>query len=77
MDCGEPPPKCVPCGNNTCAGFDCIQGKCAFTCPPNPEPQCKTSEECPPLGEICKECPNGKCAIPVCILASCNLVCPL
>ena len=77
MDCGAPPPKCVPCGNNTCATFDCIQGSCVFACPPNPDPQCKISEDCPPIDDVCKMCPSGKCATEACLKGSCELVCPL
>lgn len=77
MDCGAPPPKCVPCGNDTCATFDCIKGSCVFACPPNPNPQCKTSEECPVIGDQCKMCQSGKCAVNACLQGSCELVCPL
>jgi hypothetical protein len=78
MDCGTAPPKCVPCGNDTCATFDCISGSCVFACPPNPEPQCKVTEDCPVIGDICKMCPNsGKCAVQACLQGSCELVCPL
>jgi hypothetical protein len=77
MDCGAPPPKCVPCGNDTCATFDCISGSCVFACPPNPDPQCKVTEDCPIIGDICKMCPNGKCAVQACLQGSCNLVCAL
>lgn len=77
MDCGAPPPKCVPCGNDTCATFDCINGSCVFACPPNPMPMCKTSEECPVIGDQCKMCQSGKCAVNACLQGSCELVCPL
>lgn len=77
MDCGAPPPKCIPCGNDTCATFDCIKGSCVFACPPNPNPQCKTSEECPVIGDQCKMCQSGKCAVNACLQGSCELVCPL
>lgn len=77
MDCGTPPPECVPCGNETCAAFSCIEGKCVFSCPPAPEPQCKTTDDCPAMDAVCKPCPDGQCAIQACITASCELVCPL
>lgn len=77
MDCGSPPPKCVPCGNDTCATFDCISGSCVFACPPNPNPQCKVTEDCPAIDAICKMCPNGKCAVQACLQSSCQLVCTL
>jgi hypothetical protein len=76
MDCGAAPPKCVACGNDTCATFDCISGACVFACPPNPEPQCKVSEDCP-MTDDCKMCPSGKCAVQACLQATCELVCPL
>lgn len=77
MDCGTAPPKCVPCGNDTCATFDCIQGSCVFACPPNPNPQCKITEDCPAIDANCKMCPNGKCAVQACLQNSCELVCAL
>jgi len=77
MDCGAPPPKCVPCGNDTCATFDCIHGACVFACPPNPDPQCKITEDCPAIDAVCKMCPNGKCAVEACLQGSCELVCAL
>lgn len=77
MDCGAPPPKCVPCGNDTCATFDCIDGSCVFACPANPNPQCKVSEDCPVIGDQCKMCGSGKCAVEACLQGSCELVCPL
>jgi hypothetical protein len=77
MDCGAPPPKCIPCGNDTCATFDCIKGSCVFACPPNPEPQCKVTDDCPVIGEVCKMCPSGKCAVQACLQGSCELVCQL
>ena len=76
MDCGTPPPNCVPCGNETCATLDCIHGSCVFACPANPEPQCKVTEDCP-VREVCKMCPSGKCAVPACLQNTCELVCPL
>jgi hypothetical protein len=76
-DCGAAPPKCVPCGNDICATFDCIKGSCVFACPPNPGPQCKVSEDCPAVGDACKMCPSGKCALQACLQGSCELVCPL
>jgi hypothetical protein len=76
MDCGTPPPKCVPCANDTCATFDCIQGSCVFACPPNPTPECMTSEDCPML-DSCKMCPGNQCAVEACIKGSCAPVCPL
>jgi hypothetical protein len=75
MDCGTPPPKCVPCANDTCATFDCIQGSCVFACPANPTPECKTQDDCPQPD--CKMCPGGKCADMACLQGSCELVCPL
>jgi hypothetical protein len=75
-DCGAAPPECVPCGNDTCATFDCIQGSCVFACPPNPTPQCKVSEDCP-MVDSCKMCSSGKCAVEACLKGSCELVCPL
>ena len=77
MDCGAPPPKCIPCGNDTCATFDCIKGSCVFACPANPDPQCKVTEDCPVIGEVCKMCPSGKCAVQACLQGSCELVCQL
>jgi hypothetical protein len=78
MDCGAAPPKCVPCGNDTCATFDCISGSCVFACPPNPEPQCKVTEDCPASDGVCKLCPaSDMCAVQACIKGSCELVCPL
>jgi hypothetical protein len=77
MDCGSAPPKCVPCGNDTCATFDCIQGSCVFACPPNPEPECKVTEDCKAVGNVCKMCPLGGCAVQACLSGSCELVCPL
>ena len=77
MDCGTPPIKCVPCGNDTCATFDCVQGSCVFACPPNPEPECKTTEDCPAIGGVCQKCPGGKCAVQACLGGSCELVCAL
>lgn len=76
MDCGTPPPECVPCGNDTCATFDCIQNSCVFACPANPNPQCKVTEDCP-AREVCKMCPSGKCAVEACLKNSCELVCTL
>lgn len=77
MDCGTPPPQCVPCGNNTCATFDCIQGSCVFACPANPVPQCKVTEDCPAIDAACKLCPNGDCAVQACLQGSCELACVL
>jgi hypothetical protein len=77
MDCGTAPADCKPCGGGTCAQFQCLENKCVFACP-NPEPQCKTSEECPVIGDMCKTCPTTmKCAVQACLQGSCELVCPL
>ena len=77
MDCGAAPPKCVPCGNDTCATFECIQGSCVFACPANPEPECKVTEDCPAIDASCKLCPNGDCAVQACLHGSCELACAL
>jgi hypothetical protein len=77
MDCGSAPPQCVPCGNNTCATFECIQGSCVFACPANPEPECKVTEDCPAIDADCKLCPNGECAVQACLQGSCELACAL
>jgi hypothetical protein len=77
MDCGAAPPVCVACGNDTCAAFDCIANECVFTCPPNPKPQCKLSEDCPIIGDTCTMCAGGMCAVQACLAGSCRLVCPL
>lgn len=76
MDCGSPPPNCVECGDGSCAGFECIENKCVFACPANPNPECKVSEDCPVTGEMCKMCTSGKCAVQACLQGSCELVCP-
>ena len=76
-DCGAAPPKCVECANGTCASFECLENKCVFACPSNPEPECKVSEDCAALDVECKTCESGKCAIPACIKGSCELVCAL
>ncbi len=78
MDCGSPPPMCVACGNDTCAQFECLENKCVFACPPNPEPQCTTVKDCPVAGDVCIKCPvNGQCAVQACISGSCEMVCPV
>ena len=78
MDCGTPPPDCKPCGGGTCAQFQCLENKCVFGCLPNPEPQCKTSDECPVIGDICYPCPTTmNCAVQACLQGSCELVCPV
>lgn len=79
MDCPSAPPNCVACGNDTCAGFECIENKCVFACPANPEPQCMTTEDCLKLDNdaVCKMCPNGMCAVQACLQNSCELVCKL
>jgi hypothetical protein len=77
MDCGSAPPDCKPCGNDTCAQFQCLENKCVFGCLPNPEPQCKVSEDCPNL-DICKTCPTTmQCAVQACLQGSCEFVCPV
>jgi hypothetical protein len=77
MDCGTPPPICTPCVDGSCAGFDCVNNKCAWNCPTS-SLQCKYTDEC--LGFFdgqCTMCPTGKCAVPACIQNSCELVCPV
>jgi hypothetical protein len=77
-DCGTPPPMCVACGNDTCAKFECLENKCVFACPPNPEPECETSKDCPVIGDICYACQAlDQCAVQACIKGSCELVCPV
>lgn len=77
MDCGTPPPDCKPCGDDTCAKFQCLDNKCVFGCLPNSEPECKTSDECP-IHDICSFCPpTSSCAVPACLHGSCELVCPI
>lgn len=78
MDCPTAPPVCVECGNDTCAGFECIANKCVFACPAQPNPnQCMTVEDCGPFDASCKMCPSGECAVPACLSGSCELVCKL
>lgn len=78
MDCGTPPPNCVMCGNDTCAGFECIEHKCVFACPPNPEPQCEKVQDCPVVGDVCIHCQAvDKCAVQACVKGSCEMVCPV
>lgn len=77
-DCGTPPPMCVACGNDTCAKFECIEQKCVFACPPNPEPECATEKDCPIVGDQCIKCQvNGMCAVQACVNGSCEMVCPV
>lgn len=77
-DCGAPPPMCVACGNDSCAAFECIDKKCVFACPPNPEPECKLSTDCPAIDGKCVPCgTTDKCAVPACLAGSCELVCPV
>lgn len=76
MDCPDTPVTCVTCDKDTCAQFDCIAGKCVFTCPLKPEPECVNNGDCAPAME-CKECPSGDCASVACLQGSCALVCPL
>lgn len=77
-DCGPPPPICVACGNDTCATFECLQNKCVFACPPNPEPECETVKDCPPIDASCHMCKEvDQCAVQACIQGSCKLVCPV
>ncbi|HEY6081551.1 MAG TPA: hypothetical protein VIW29_22205, partial [Polyangiaceae bacterium] len=77
-DCGTPPDICVQCDGG-CAGFDCIKGQCTFACPAvDPNPICKTSEECPVFEECRQPCPStGKCPVSACLQNSCTAVCPL
>lgn len=78
MDCGTPPPDCKPCGNGACAQFDCVENKCVFGCEPNPEPECKITEDCALVDLVCKVCPaTMKCAVPFCWQGTCELVCPV
>ena len=77
MDCPIPPPECIACGNDTCAGFECLQGKCVFACPANPDPMCMTTDDCPPTDAICIMCPGGKCAVQACLDGACQMVCAL
>jgi len=79
LSCGE---ACDACGPNTtcdaavpthCApDGSCVPGM--VICPT--EPECKVSEDCPSVGDMCKECSNGKCAQQACLQGSCELVCP-
>lgn len=78
MDCGAPPPVCVACGNDTCATFECIENKCVFACPPNPEPECTTVKDCPVAFDQCIKCElNDMCAVQACLNGSCQMVCPV
>ena len=65
---------CRTCPGGTCAQMDCVNGSCQFACPPNPQPQCTTTLDCP-VREVCKPCPGGSCAATVCLNGSCTLVC--
>jgi hypothetical protein len=73
-DCKESPPECVACAADTCAGFECVDGACVLACPPNPDPQCKTTLDCPATG-VCRMCPGGSCASRVCWKGNCELAC--
>jgi hypothetical protein len=77
MDCPIPPPECIACGNDTCAGFECIESKCVFTCPANPHPVCMSTDDCPPVDAICRMCPGGECAEQACLDGACRMVCKL
>jgi hypothetical protein len=78
MDCGTPPPDCKPCGDGKCAAFDCVENKCVFGCGPDPEPECKTTDDCMPADAICKLCDSTmECAVPFCWQGRCELVCPV
>jgi len=77
MDCGTPPPVCIPCVDGSCASFDCVNNKCAMNCPLS-NLQCKYTDECLNFFDgQCKMCPNGMCALPACLQNACQLVCPL
>lgn len=77
MDCPETPTTCVTCDKDTCAAFDCIGGKCVFTCPAKPEPECVVNGDCPPL-DYCKTCPSSNaCAVVACLEGSCVTVCAI
>ena len=65
---------CRVCPGGTCAQMDCVNGSCQFACPPNPQPQCRVTLDCP-VREVCKICPDGRCAATECINGSCTLVC--
>src|SRR4051812_2043803 len=74
-DCSTPPPGCTPCTDGSCATFDCVNDKCALSCP-NSALKCKLASDCPDsLGEHCSMCPNGKCAVGACVQSACQLVC--
>jgi hypothetical protein len=65
---------CRTCPGGTCAQMDCVNGSCQFACPPNPQPQCKTTLDCP-VREVCLPCPGGGCAGTQCINGACTMVC--
>lgn len=77
MDCGLSPGDCKPCGDGTCAQLDCVENKCVFACEPEPEPECKTTDDCM-FDAVCKVCDaTMECAAPFCWQGKCELVCPV
>lgn len=66
---------CKPCPNGECASVGCIDGTCGFRCDSNPEPECRTTDDCDPHILICQECPNGRCAEMDCVSGQCRFVC--
>ncbi|HKO46461.1 MAG TPA: hypothetical protein VJV79_01980 [Polyangiaceae bacterium] len=77
MDCGTPPPVCIPCIDGSCATIDCVSNKCAMACPSS-NLQCKYAEDCVMLNvDPCTRCPSGSCAVPACLQNACELVCPV
>jgi hypothetical protein len=77
MDCGAPPPNCVPCTDGSCAIYDCLGKQCALTCPKS-SLGCQTADDCRALSDgPCTLCLNDKCAVPACLDNACQLVCPI
>ena len=74
VDCGEPPSSCIACGSTTCAGYRCIDSACVLSCPPNPDAECQTPEDCPGPTE-CDKCPDDSCAATTCEDGKCVRLC--
>lgn len=79
--CGSECKLCGPDGvcDTLKPSYCSAEGKCqpgSPQCAPT-EPQCKVSEDCPPIDGVCKLCPNFKCAVQACLRSSCQLVCEL
>lgn len=68
---------CKPCADGSCALVSCLNGTCGWTCPPPPNPECKSAADCGPAPAICKICGDGTCAVTDCVNGSCELVCKL